>query len=203
MFSIRLIILAHFLLLNLAQKEASQSKHVNDRVDDVLAADPSEYIQWENLVKLRISDFKGSTKNKPNNAETVSFIGYTMLYNGVGNKISVQVTANFDGEQSYFKHTEKDAAILAHEQLHFDVTEIYARLFFKKLLETKLYQSGLKEQVRSILKEIDQELVEKQEQYDAQVHGNMHLQSQWNEWVAAELKKLDAYKMKLANIKVR
>lgn len=167
-----------------------------------LTASPLNHITWDSKKPLRVKDFKGSSKNKPNDAETVSFIGYSLLVDDVKNILNLEISANFDSKLSYFKHTESDWLVLAHEQLHFDITEIHARLFFKKLLETTLYKSHLKEQVRNILQDIDLVLKAKQEQYDAQVHGNPHFQDQWNSWVAEELKELDAYQLKQARIKL-
>lgn len=193
--------IAVFLFCN-PQMIATQNKDGQTHLSEAFANHSSDYILWDSKKPLRIKDFRGSIKNKLNNAETVSFISYSLLVDDAKNILSLQVSANFDGEESYFKHSDEDLLVLAHEQLHFDITEIHARLFFKKLLETKLTKSDFRVQVSDILKEIEQDLIAKQDQYDAQIDGNPHLQSLWNGWVAEELQELSAYHLKRARIKL-
>jgi len=160
------------------------------------------FILWSSSNKLRIDDFKGSAELKPNNAETVSFISYSLQYGEFENSVQLQVFSKFDVEQSYFKQSELDVRILSHEQLHFDITEIFARLFIKRLMESALFKSGLKEQVDSILREVEQDLIEMQNKYDAQVINTAEAQTLWNDWVKAELVRLNPLESKTAIVPI-
>lgn len=153
-------------------------------------------ILWNSERKLTVSDFKASTHDKSFVAATNSYFGYTTSILSKKNLVLVEVDTYFDCESSYFKENLNQAMVLDHEQLHFDITELYARKFVKRLHnEIGNYQDLLKN-VERIGDEINEKLQSKQQEYDASVYTDLSKQSLWKEWTATALKKLSSFKTK-------
>jgi hypothetical protein len=94
-------------------------------------------ITWYPKRRLKIRDFKADTTLKPYDAATASGIGYK--YEGTGfRKGFVEIRTIFFCHDSYFKIKEDSIYILAHEQLHFDISELYARKFAQIIKSSKL-----------------------------------------------------------------
>jgi len=153
-------------------------------------------IMWHPKRKLVVEDFKGSTENRPFQAVTFSGIEYVIKTNPIKGGYSISVTTRFDCLKSYFKRSDSDSAILAHEQLHFDITEIYARRFYKALLQAELTPQDFIHQADRLLDATSTELAKKQDEYDSDVYENPNHQVRWNTWVKAALKELTAYQQK-------
>jgi len=138
---------------------------------------PEKYekqISWHPNRPLKISNFRGDINKRPFQAATYSLIRYFASVNPIN----------------------RDSFILAHEQLHFDITEIHARKFKKKILkETKNYNE-FSAKHESMFLEIQKELSIKQDEYDSEVYADWALQPKWNKWVIEELNKLEAFSEK-------
>lgn len=157
-------------------------------------------INWSPERKLTIEDFKASTTDRPFQASTYSRIVYYIKSNSLKGVYQINVRTQFDCFKSYFKPSAADSSVLAHEQLHFDIAEIYARKFFKQLLEKDLNKHDVSNQADKLLYEINTELSKKQDEYDFEVYENPDLQSKWNSWVSSQLKKYAAYEQKEINL---
>lgn len=156
-------------------------------------------ILWSSKRKLEIGDFKASTKEKEFIAATNSYFGYTTSIQSKENMVVVEVDTYFDCESSYFKKNQNQAMVLDHEQLHFDITELYARKFVKRLHNEIVNYQDLVKNAERIGDEVNKELQSKQQEYDAAVYKDLSKQSFWNEWTATALKKLAPYKTKKLN----
>jgi hypothetical protein len=143
-----------------------------------------------------VTDFKGAVKDRPYIAATNAYFGYATSVKTRENLVIVEVDTYFDCEASYFKKNKNYSLVLNHEQIHFDITELYARKFTQRLqLEVKNYKDLIKK-VEHIGNEINQELQLKQEAYDTDVYSDLSQQSYWVEWTATALKELAMYKNK-------
>ena len=160
---------------------------------------PEKYekqISWHPNRPLKISNFRGDINKRPFQAATYSLIRYFASVNPINGKAKIRVESLFDCDLSYFKNSDRDSFILAHEQLHFDITEIHARKFKKKILkETKNYNE-FSAKHESMFLEIQKELSIKQDEYDSEVYADWTLQPKWNKWVIEELNKLEAFSEK-------
>jgi hypothetical protein len=153
-------------------------------------------ILWNPDRKLKVTDFKGSTENRPFVAATNTYFGYATRVDSEENLIIVEVDTYFDCQTSYFKKSPNNSLILNHEQIHFDITEIYARKFIQRLeYEIKSFKDLLKK-VERIGDEINQELQLKQDAYDAAVYSDLSQQSHWDEWTETALEELVMHKTK-------
>jgi hypothetical protein len=86
---------------------------------------------WSNDRKLTWADFKG----KPDKLNSASALTYSDIKIGasfIDGKVAVTVQNYFDANLSWSKN-KTSASLLAHEQVHFDITEIYTRKIRNKL----------------------------------------------------------------------
>jgi len=78
--------------------------------------------------------------------------------------------------------------VLSHEQLHFDITELFARKF-RERLKTVKNDTDIKKKVRKIFAEINRELNTFQNKYDRETNYSRNIPEQllWNEKIAEAL----------------
>lgn len=160
------------------------------------AADYEEEIIWHEERKLAIRDFKGSIEKRPFQAATMSSFEYFSERNPINGKAAVKARSLFYCPMSYFKRSESDSLILAHEQLHFDITELFARKFIKKIAESVPNYQTLLNKHEIIAKEVFESLQLKQDEYDTEVYADFSKQAKWDAWVEEQLELLAEYKNK-------
>lgn len=153
-------------------------------------------ILWNPNRKLQVKDFKGSTLDKPYVAATNTYFGYSTSVKSEENLVIVEVDTYFDCELSYFKNNKNQSLVLNHEQLHFDITELYARKFIQRLHQEIKSFEDLITNVERIGNEVNKELLLKQEAYDKAVYSDLSQQSYWDEWTETGLRELDTYNSK-------
>lgn len=155
-----------------------------------------ETIKWK-AEKLTWEDFKASPKpaHERQVASTQSGITYAWSYAPEGDKINLtyDVFANFYPKKSWVVPKEKTPELLAHEQLHFDISEWHARKLLKAL---KAYEPmrNIRTDLARIYRQIELERKREQAKYDRETrHGlNKIAQKEWAEFVAEELELVDA-----------
>ena len=164
--------------------------------------DFEEEIQWNEKRKLKIEDFKGTTEKRPFTAATVSSFRYLLsTKTGYSKHYTIKATTFFDCKTSYFKHSTSDSIVLAHEQIHFDISELYARKFLIRMeKEAKSVKEALEIQ-QKVLNDISRELQLKQDEYDSEVYADRLKQPKWNKWINLELEKTNSYKSKIITSK--
>jgi hypothetical protein len=154
-------------------------------------------ILWSAERKLRIEDFKAIPVKGKFIALTSSSIAFEASGNSLSKKGTVHIKTYFDCNKSYFKVGADSIETLAHEQIHFDITEVYARIFLKRLNEkTNTYQDFIKKH-KAIYKSVFKEMSEKQNQYDSEVYPDPSKQEKWSKWVSKQLLDLSKYSEKV------
>jgi hypothetical protein len=150
-------------------------------------------LAWNEFYKLKWTDFAGKpTENAAGDAGTVVQIKAKPFV--VKDKIEYDIQTFFDREKSW-KRAET-AELLAHEQLHFDLAELYARKIRQKVAE--LQAAGVKE-LKTYNLEVQKILSESNEtdmNYDIEtLHGVMEKkQAAWAASVKKELAELEKFK---------
>ena len=152
-----------------------------------------ETMAWSQENKLTWEDFKGKT---PNNARaaatTASGISYQFSTSGSNGEIELDylVSTFFYPDKSWYQPSICDSLILSHEQLHFDISELYARKMRNRLASTSFTQN-VKAEVKQIYKEVLEELEEFQNLYDDQTNFSRDLEQQliWNNKIEEALNK--------------
>jgi hypothetical protein len=151
------------------------------------------YILWHPKRPLKPSYFRGPIEKRPFQASTYSMIQYLATSSAKRGLVKIVVKSLFDCNLSYFKPSKRDSFVLAHEQLHFDITEIYARKFRKVILEEMSTYKNFLIGHETAFSGILEELALKQDEYDSEVYSDEELQKKWNEWVASEMSRLEKY----------
>jgi hypothetical protein len=85
--------------------------------------------EWSSDRKLTWEDYKGT----PSPAQDTNIAATTSCRFGLLAGPAVEVTNEFICHQSSVRPGQKKPALLAHEQLHFDLCEVYARKLRKEL----------------------------------------------------------------------
>lgn len=163
------------------------------------ASSNEETISWNDMRKLSWEDFKGSP-NPNSDAVALTASGITFGYSvkTSGKRIvnySASVQAHFYPNKSWYLTEKADDHILAHEQLHFDITELYVRKF-KQQLERLVVNQNIKTQMNQIHVAINEALDKTQKTYDEQTNHSINVEAQnyWENYIKEELKKLEKYK---------
>jgi len=160
-----------------------------------------EEIKWVESRRLQWSDFKGQPDyNSDAAAVTASGISFSYSVkksNTKGTSFVSEVSAQFYPEHSWFKKEIVNDHILAHEQLHFDITELNVRKFRKRLSEIEPSRDITKVLQRE-QKRVNKALSEMQNKYDYETNYsiNANIQEEWAFYVKSQLQLLYAFRSK-------
>lgn len=166
-----------------------------------IASQEEHTISWSNEYKLQWSDFQGEiVTSEDAAASTASGLTFGYSLSNTGNTIDSfesKVQAYFYPKKSWYLPEKANAHILGHEQLHFDITELFARKFRKSLQEVSL-TGNIKNKLQILHSSINKELYQLQRVYDDETNHsiNKEAQKQWELVIAEELKKLDDFRSK-------
>jgi hypothetical protein len=114
------------------------------------------------------------------------------------------IAAWFWPGNSWVKNGIASDYTLAHEQLHFTLSELYARKMRKYLSEAAFYDSTYRVGVPALLKHFQEEVRNEQKRYDAETdHGkNKSKQEDWAASIREEMKRLSGYSDTLLVVKL-
>lgn len=157
-------------------------------------------LSWNETYKLSWADFKG----KPNlnvsavaiTASGISFgFSITKTEDNIVTNYRSNVHAYFYPEQSWVKINETDDQVLKHEQLHFDITELFARKLRQRISNLK-GSNNVSAELKKAHNNTLNELSDFQDQYDNETDFSRHTESQikWTKHVNEELIKLSEFK---------
>lgn len=150
-------------------------------------------IDWKPDVKLKWSDFQAV--NKPGRGFAIATSSCGFGYNGEirGNEIVVNVYVRFYCNESWHHKNYLLDEVLDHEQLHFDICELYGRIFYKNIVD--LRRKGLlnERSLKNLLTRLQDEYDGMQDRYDLETRHstNGSAQHQWNQYIK---RSLDEYK---------
>lgn len=155
-------------------------------------------IIWSEDKKLSWSDFQGKAQPNANFvASTNSGISFHYSFSFKGNDINVEysVESFFYPEESWFHPEKVSEYILKHEQTHFDISELYARILRKKLSERN-FSKKVKTEIEAIYRKTEQERRSTQAKFDDETdHSrNVQMEKQWENHIAQQLTAYDRWK---------
>jgi hypothetical protein len=153
----------------------------------------AQEIPWQKDRLLTWKDFQGTPPDgSGSDAATQSYIKYQYYHvmRDTTHVLSFKIQCLFNVQQSYKHkgHTNKD--LLSHEQLHFDITELYARRLAYALNHTT-YTANYLGEMSAIYKKIFDECRDIQTKYDTQTIHSREYGYQFI-WVQHIHKELDA-----------
>ncbi len=151
-----------------------------------------EEVEWSPDFRFTWADFKGPAPIASSAAATTaSGINYNFSTSYENNELNVEYTvgAYFYPTRSWYKPEVCNDVTLSHEQLHFDITELFARKMRKQLAETT-FTENVKEEVRKIYKITLRQLNDYQNKYDSETNysRNLTVQEKWLEEIETALK---------------
>lgn len=178
------------LVLSFSGRPAPQQKPqpvVEATVINVKANETSEYIPWTPLQRLSWEDFQCEPKRGTDAvASTSTSLGIAyQLQNG---KLTYHITCNFSKVKSW--GLMKTDYILAHEQGHFDITEIFARKLNEALQNYEFNRRTFKKDINEIYQNIVAQKEEFQKMYDGDSDHSRNRKQQYD-WLIKIQKLLD------------
>jgi hypothetical protein len=151
-----------------------------------------EKILWKESEKLIWDDFKGKVDTSKINVLAETCWEIKIIESHYNEKVPVFEIGNFFIKNKSWKITNDDYS-LAHEQLHFDIAEIFARnirksydsLNKKKIVDVNKYEAIFNHNIESCGKY--------NTKYDNEVYFNNKKQAFWIKKVGVELARLKKY----------
>ncbi|MDP9230399.1 MAG: hypothetical protein M3O67_06985 [Bacteroidota bacterium] len=154
--------------------------------------DNDEFIDWSESRRLGWDDFVAPVNNKSDAAASTStYLG--LEYNIRDNSFNYRIACRFYKTKSW--GLVKNNWILNHEQGHFDITEIFARLLNKAMSEYVFNYKTYRKDVNTIYqnymkqKELFQELYDTETDYSR----NKKVQEEWLKKIEVLLKETEEY----------
>lgn len=167
-------------------------------VTEVFSQLPENKMTWQEH-PLTWNDFKGTPEaGNPFDANTNSGISYSWSLRSSEKETDFlySVETYFYPDLSWVKPDKKSNDLLAHEQLHFDITELHARKLREAMKNYKLPEKEkIKEELKKIYRDIEYSRTQMQERYDLETDHSQNVQAQqkWKNFIKSELEKLKAF----------
>ena len=158
---------------------------------------PPAKLEWSSGRPLTWADFKARPTSDRLAALTSSTIDAKV--GCVDYQFSATVRAVFTPNESWVRNmAQASPALLRHEQLHFDLTEIHARLLRQKLSLVKLDCEKLQPAFGNLTKMAFLTWQREEARYDQETnHGlNAPRQQAWDQQIQQRLTQLEAFALK-------
>ncbi len=155
----------------------------------------SQRFEWSSERKLTWNDFKAPENIDNDESVAYSYTGISYNVTRSSQKISFKIQALFDSQKSWKKNKSPNAYILQHEQLHFDITELFARKIRKMIAEKIKKPSDFETIFKPEYQKIYAQYQDFQKKYDQETHHSMNspAQEEYNNLVEKMLGELEAY----------
>ena len=152
-----------------------------------------KYIPWEAERKLTWEDFTGPA-DMESSSKAYTWSKISMGWDCEDNVFKLNAVAKFDKSRSWKKDV-LTPALLAHEQLHFDITELYARKMRAHFANLPNACKLTTEEVKAQSQKILDAWTARQDQYDQETRHSKEKEEQarWELLIAKELKSLSKY----------
>ena len=163
----------------------------------LFSQESDDKIKWREDRPLTWEDFQAEPDTTISySANTNSGISYGWNYSTASGEpvLDHEVFTNFYPKRSWVKNIENEEYLLAHEQLHFDISELHARKLRKALDEYEIGRS-IRQDLKRLYNRIEAERVSMQNKYDKETsHSEIReAEMRWRKFIQQELKKLEKY----------
>ncbi len=153
---------------------------------------------WKEDRKLQWSDFKGTPISHPSFvASTNTGLNFGYSYTLAHNTVSVDfsVESFFNPQKSWYLPKEVSPEILRHEQGHFDISELHARILRKRLSEKK-FSKNVKREIEGIYLQVEKQRKAMQRKFDAETDHSRNEKKErfWENYIAQQLQKYNDWK---------
>jgi hypothetical protein len=152
-------------------------------------------LHWSASQPLALADFK--SRPKPGEAHA-ALTSATIVAQVAcqGGQFTGHVQAAFDPAASWWREpATATPKLLRHEQLHFDITEVYARRLRQKLAAVRVPCAQLGSAFERLSQGVYAEWEKAEEQYDRDTNHGLkpEQQAQWEAQVQQQLRELAAF----------
>jgi len=151
-------------------------------------------IVWSDERPLTWNDFK---KKAPKNhlASAMSDITFMINVEFENNEIFIQIEPSLRPKDSWVKKNNKSDYLLKHEQVHFDIYEVYARKFRSEIKSNHYTSKRVQNEITRLFNKYSKLAVDAQDKYDKETEHSIkrEKQQEWNDSVAKELKELEEF----------
>ncbi len=159
-----------------------------------LQSNEDRYLFWKPGLKLKWSDFHGHVKSEDDASASASYIGFfhKIKKSAHADSILLDTRAFFNKAKSWVKVPSVNPDLLAHEQLHFDLAELFSRKFRRAVEQINIREISLNRIVDSTYKYYANKGDSMHFLYDIETNHGLNRESQykWNEKVKEELLQL-------------
>ncbi len=161
----------------------------------VLGQDDEKFTYAEQSV-LRWEDFKATPDESSSyQASSNTGMGYSWSYNTYGGSLNLkyEVKSHFYPNLSWVKKGA-DATLLQHEQIHFDISELHARMLRKTMSEYAI-RRNIRRDLKLIYEKAEAERRAMQKAYDLETNHSIDTvaQKQWGMKVQKLLEAHEAF----------
>lgn len=142
---------------------------------------------WAKEQRLTWEDFQGFP-DTTEVFEALTYSGIAFSYTYAGDSLTFKASAYFNRAKSW-RLPIADSGKLRHEQVHFDITELFTRKLTQQLRKLKTERTTVQQTIRTLLNEVLAEKDKFQHYYDQETHyGTMPAeQRKWEKRVACIL----------------
>ena len=160
-------------------------------------------IYWSSSKKLQVGDFKDAADTaKTMVAFTLAKFGYKAIPQS--DEVII-ITSNYFLPCRSWLNPVNISNNLLHEQLHFDISEYYRRLFLQRLSETAFASDAFPSAVKAIFRDIAAQRKTMDMEYDKETNTGTNLQQQkkWINKIHDLLKNLEKFSPSEVVIKLK
>ena len=160
-------------------------------------------IYWDKDRKLNWQDFKGKISRKTNAKDYKASSSTSIKSVSIreGEEFKFLVFACFYKEESWTVDTTS-SELLDHEQLHFDIIELYARMIRKSISIQKRRPDANAYTFNKTFKSYQAQIAKTNDEYDRETQHGIDLKRQeaWDKKIRKELRSFENYSVRYDNL---
>ena len=157
--------------------------------------DSPDVIYWSEDYKLDWNDFQAVPRFDYKSISALTSSGIVHYTGCENNLITYKVRSYFEKHESWVKDVARTNHHLNHEQIHFDITELYARKL-RKLLSENEFRCGEEDKFEQFVKNALESWQQEQQNFDIITRHSLDRpqQKEWLYKIEMELSLLEDFK---------
>lgn len=164
----------------------------------LLPQDVSEKIIWHEDHKLTWDDFRAEPRHDVGfvaSTNTGINFGYSFTISEREVTVEYSVESFFSPNKSWFLRGRVSQHVLNHEQAHFDISELHARILRKKL-DARKFSKNVKSEIEGIYLQVEAQRKAMQQKFDAETDHSQNIEKeiQWEKRIAKQLANYESWK---------
>jgi len=153
----------------------------------------AQAIKWDEKRPLTWDDFKAYPQHDGSGSVTYwgTAYDYKCVFSDCDYLLTFNIKNEFYPQASWVWWNQRNEYLLGHEQLHFDINELYTRKLAAALYSA-VYTENFKAEVEKIYNDTMSECAKMESKYDAETNhaGNVNMQYRWQLFIYLQLRAL-------------